>query len=446
MVFGKKKSTEEPASSTTPHSQPPSQTQILLLASSAVIADQNFIHQAQVAIAPQPLLSKNFEQLSPDDLRSIRAVVLVDAPTELSKQVLRATKQLRGDSQNGLPVVIIATPLSHLLTLGELLISTASDQTLDGVRLIAYNELSQIPEQLSFRLSPITEPSVLRMPAAPELENSPIKNFYAISPQLKQVVKKIRELAENNVTRVYMLGGPGTGKTSISYYYWLVRKKGKFVAVNLNAESTDDKGAMKSLLCGHVTGAFPGAAGREGALSHAAEGVCFLDESHGVTGVVMQVLMEVLDSGQFLPFGGTAKRPLECAVLFASNRSWETLRSSIALDEHARLGATVIDIPPLKDRPEDIIAVLATTLANFKNSWTTWAAPEGLTPEAWNAIENCAWNGNIRTLIRVLETAAVSHAAKQLDAALLSREEISEGINLWEPTEHESLKLYAATN
>lgn len=74
------------------------------------------------------------------------------------------------------------------------------------------------------------------------------------------------------------------------------------MTVNLSAESTGDKASMKSLLCGHVAGAIPGAGAREGALSFARDGVCFLDESHGVTGSVMQILMEVLETNQHSPF------------------------------------------------------------------------------------------------------------------------------------------------
>ena len=88
----------------------------------------------------------------------------------------------------------------------------------------------------------------------------------------------MKDLAENNISRVYLLGGPGSGKTSLAYYYWLCRSKGRFITVNLTAESTDDKAAMKSLLCGHVSGAFGTGPSREGALSFAEDGVCFLDE------------------------------------------------------------------------------------------------------------------------------------------------------------------------
>nr|WP_281272985.1 sigma 54-interacting transcriptional regulator [Salinisphaera halophila] len=189
-----------------------------------------------------------------------------------------------------------------------------------------------------------------------------------------------------------MLGGPGSGKTSRAYDYCLARTRGNFVT----AEATDDKAAMKSLLCGHVSGAFPGAGSRTGAFSHARDGVCFLDESHGVSGSVMEVLMEALDSNQYLPYGASAKRPLDCAVVFASNRSWDTLIASVNMDEHARLGAMILHLPDLAVRREDLIAVLATTLDGMRRRATTWAAPAGLSQAAWQAIGDCPWRGNTR--------------------------------------------------
>ena len=216
--------------------------------------------------------------------------------------------------------------------------------------------------------------------------------------------------------------------------------------MNLNAESTGDKAAMKSLLCGHVTGAFPGASGREGAFSFAEDGVAFLDESHGVTGVVMQVLMEALDSGQYLPFGATKKRSLECAVLFASNRSWEQLREEINIDEHARLGATLVPIHDVAAREEDLIAGVAISLARFKKKCTTWSPAAGLSKAAWARMVACPWRGNMRTVIRCMDTAMISHASSNDSDALLTEEHIEQGISLWEPDEHQSYALYPSYN
>ena len=365
--------------------------------------------------------------------------------TDLFERVLKERETRKNNpAVANTPSLIIALNLSQLSAIGTWLETMAVATKLQGVRLVIGESEAEILEQITDKLTPTDDPNFIKMPVTPEVENTTYKYFYTFSPDLRKLTRTMHELAQNNITRVYLLGGPGAGKTSLAYYYWCCRKKGNFVAVNLNSESTGDKSAMKSLLCGHVTGAFPGTGSREGALAFAKDGVCFLDESHGVTGTVMQVLMEVLDSGQFLPYGATVKRSLECAVIFASNRSWETLRSMIQLDEHARLGATLLTLSDLSVRREDMLAVIATSLAKFKKQYTTWRAAEGLTPAAWEAIKACPWRGNTRTLIRVLETASVSFCLDNTGDNLLDAKHIQEGIDLWEPADHESLKVYVS--
>lgn len=350
----------------------------------------------------------------------------------------------RESKKNGLPVLIIAITPEQLLSLGEFLSKTASENTLSGLRLVIGSTINEISENLAGKETPILEPTVIRMPIAPEVENSPQTMFYAISPELRNVVSVITACAENNIDRLYLLGAPGSGKTSLAYYYWLARKRGRFVIVNLSAESTDDKASMKSLLCGHVAGSIAGSGAREGALSFAQDGVCFLDESHGVTGSVMQVLMEALDSGQFMPFGATQKRLLQCGVVFASNRSWEKLRAMIHLDEHARLGATIIEIPDLRYRLEDLIAVTSAALYKFSKRCSNWQAPKGLSKEAWDLVAHCKWRGNTRTLFRVMESACVDFAMAKKEHTVISQHSLTHGISLWEPEEHDSHSVYAS--
>jgi len=284
---------------------------------------------------------------------------------------------------------------------------------------------------------------VIRMPVSPEIENTDYKNFFVFSPQLHRLAARIRGFTQNGISRAYLLGGPGSGKTSFAFYFWLMRNKGRFVSVNLAAESTGDKAAIKSLLCGHVSGAFPGAGARTGAFLHARDGVCFIDESHGVTGPVMEVLMEALDNGQYLPFGASAKQPIQCAIVFASNRSWEHLQSAVNLDEFTRMGAAILEVPELHKREEDMIAVVATTLARLGQRCSTWTAPLGLSEAGWKAIRECRWHGNVRALVRVLEAAFVDTASSG-GGELIQADEIEHGIALWEPKAHHSHQIYAA--
>lgn len=354
-----------------------------------------------------------------------------------------ADRVLAAREAGRMATLVVAVQGRQLAKLGRWLQARAKKGRLVGLRLILARDTEDVMRQLPERMRHGVEDNVIRMPVSTEIEDSPHKNFFVFSPELQSLIGRIRAFATNGISRAYLLGGPGAGKTSLAYFYYLVRSKGRFVSVNLSAENTGDKAAVKSLLCGHVMGAFPGAGSRLGAFTHARDGVCFIDEAHGVAGAVMEVLMEALDNGQYMPFGASAKQPLDCALLFATNRTWAHLQASVNIDEFTRLGAAVLEVPELHKREEDLIAVTATTLARLGENCTTWTAPDGIDDTAWSAIRECRWHGNVRALVRVLEAAFVETAADGA-TTLIPATAIQDGIALWEPAQHHSHKLYAA--
>lgn len=418
-LFGKK-SSEDPS----PQSHHAIGSELIISGSEEPIQIQQALNAASVSGAT---LESIPSVIGPDT----KYVVIINPPLNSLTGVASKVKAEREQRNDGFPVLILLPALDNLTQLGAWLEEQAKASNLSGLRVGI--PTSNVASEVANFKGPIFGPDVVLMPTAPEIQNSPTKSFFSLSPESRRTTAFIGELAQNGISRVYLLGAPGAGKTSLAYFYFLKRQKGNFVTVNLNSESTGDKASMKSLICGHVAGSSPGAQTREGALSFAREGVCFLDESHGATGSVMQVLMEVLENGQFLPYGATAKRPLECAVLFASNRSWETLRGLMHIDEHARLGATIVEITDLRFRPEDIIAVLSTTLARMKNKFQTWRAPTGLSLEAWKLIRECPWRGNVRSLMRVIESATVEFGQKEQSTAVLTEEHLKPALELWEP-------------
>jgi len=389
---------------------------------------------------------QRFEFISPlernaaEPLESAFVLSLFNDPAQLdgiADKVYEARKN--GHST----VLIVAIYTSQFVALGNWLDKRAQQGRLVGTRLMVGGDAAAIARQLPERMLRVTEDNVIRMPASAEIENSVYKNFYVFSPELQTLVARVRGFARNGVTRAILMGGPGSGKTTLAYYYYLVRGLGQWVSVNLAAENVGDKAAIKSLLCGHVSGAFPGAAARNGALTTARDGVCFMDESHEIAGAVMEVLMEVLDQGQYMPYGASAKRQMECALLYATNRSWAHLQSGVNLDEFTRLGAARLEVAELHRREEDMIAVVAAALARLAAPCRDWKAPSGISLEAWKAMRECRWHGNIRGVIRVLEAAFVDTASLTGDS-LIQLAEIERGIEMWEPKTHHSHQIYAA--
>jgi transcriptional regulator with AAA-type ATPase domain len=415
-----------------------------------IFTDRSHLHDRDAAEAIQREIPEirrcEFVALPehPDSIRvdSEFALTMFVDPSQLDGV---ADKILAARHAGRMLTLIIAINAAQLVSLGKWLERRANEGHLAGIRLMLAEDAGDVARQLSSRLQQVRESNIIRMPVSTEIENSAYKNFFVFSPELQALVARIRGFAENGIIRACLLGGPGSGKTSLAYYYYLVRERGRFVSINLAAENTGDKAAVKSLLCGHVSGAFPGAGARTGAFAHARDGVTFLDESHGVTGAVMEVLMEALDSGQYLPFGASAKQPLDCALLFASNRSWEHLQNAVNLDEFTRMGASVLQVPELAQREEDMIAVAATMLARLAARCTTWTAPVGLSREAWKTVRTCRWHGNIRGLIRTLESAFVDTTTGN-GGSLIQVHEIEQGIERWEPKTHHSHKIYGTTD
>lgn len=435
-IFGKKESIK--SESETRESSLASSTAEIVVLGELSQEDQNRVtsnlHSATIQCAEALPLSLGAET---------KYLILLDPSNEQLARAAAIVYVARQLTNNGFPVILAVISPTRLTEFGKWLSSFASGGQLEGLRVICDADGIKTKE-LSKYSGAVLGPDIILMPISPEIPNSPVKPLFALSPESRKTVRFVGELAQNDINRVYLLGAPGAGKTSLAYYYWLKRAKGNFVTVNLNSESTGDKASMKSLLCGHVAGSMPGAQTREGALSFARDGVCFLDESHGATGSVMQVLMEVLENAQFLPFGATSKRPLDCAVLFASNRSWETLRGLMHIDEHARLGATIIEISDLKYRTEDLVAVAAVTLAKMAGKFKTWKAPTGFSNAAWELILNCNWRGNVRSLMRVIESAVVGFASAGEQGIELQVGHIKPALELWEPEDSKDVVDYAS--
>ncbi len=396
------------------------------------------------ATAPWEVGHGRVDKITPKALAQCAVVLCIHQPMQVLSELCEAVTKLRDERTDGTPVLIIGVAPNQLTEFGGWLHSKAKAGALSGIRLSLNSDPVEIAREVVHKSAPVPmeHTNVIAMPTSTEVETAEYKYFFCISPELRELLAYLDDLATNNIARIYLLGGPGAGKTSLAYYFYLARKQGNFVTCNLTSESTDDKAAMKSLLCGHVSGAFPGAGSRTGAFAHARDGVCFLDESHGVSGSVMEVLMEALDSGQYLPYGASAKQPLNCAVVFASNRNWETLIGSINIDEHARLGAMIMHLADLSVRQEDLIAVLATTLHRMSSKSVTWTPPDGISDEAWEAIKACPWHGNTRALIRVTETSYVECATQ--GGSAISAEQIHKAMALWEPSEHASHAIYTA--
>jgi transcriptional regulator with PAS, ATPase and Fis domain len=227
-----------------------------------------------------------------------------------------------------------------------------------------------------------------------------------VSPMWTQVVKAATQVAATEAT-VLLTGESGTGKEVIARYIHRgsARRLGPFVAVNCAALPEH---LLESELFGYERGAFTGAQQRRaGQIEAAAGGVLLLDEVSEMTSSAQVKLLRVLQEREFTRLGSTRPVKADIRLIAATNRDLRAAmeRGDFRDDLYYRLQVFGIHIPPLRERPEDILALTAQYLEDLAASLAR--APAGLTHEARAALLAHPWRGNARELRNALERAAI---------------------------------------
>ena len=226
------------------------------------------------------------------------------------------------------------------------------------------------------------------------------------SPAMQDVFKRIA-LAATSDACVHLSGESGTGKDLVAraIHCHSRRAEGPFVPVNVAALSP---ALAESELFGHVQGAFTGAErARAGLLKSADGGTVFLDEIGDMPSAVQVKLLRALEYGEFLPVGADRPQHSDFRLLSATHQD---LQSAIALgrfrhDLYFRLNTLTIEIPPLRNRCEDIPLLVSYFLERIalKND----APALSIGPEAIEVLARRRWNGNVRELRNAIEHAVV---------------------------------------
>ena len=202
-------------------------------------------------------------------------------------------------------------------------------------------------------------------------------------------------------------GETGTGKelAARALHDHSPRAAGPFVALNCGAIP---EGLCESELFGHVKGAFTGAVrAHQGAFTRAGGGTLFLDEIAELPLPLQAKLLRVLETRRLVPLGGEAELPAEARIVAATHQPLETLVAAQRFrgDLFHRLGALQVELPPLRERSDDIPALLEHFAAHLTGEL---GRPVFLTPAAVAAAVGHAWPGNIRELHNNLLRAAAA--------------------------------------
>ena len=237
----------------------------------------------------------------------------------------------------------------------------------------------------------------------------------AESIESRKLMELVRRIAASHST-VLIQGESGTGKELVArlVHYWSDRVGHPFVAVNCKAFA---ESVLESELFGHEKGAFTGAiAARQGCFERASGGTLLLDEIGDISAEFQAKLLRVLQEGEVLRVGGSEPRRINVRVVAATNSSLQdkVAAGSFREDLYFRLNVIPIQLLPLRDRREDILALARNFLARM-------AAEAGrhmtLDPEAAEMLLRHSWPGNVRELENAIERAVVLTRADAITAA-----------------------------
>jgi DNA-binding NtrC family response regulator len=223
---------------------------------------------------------------------------------------------------------------------------------------------------------------------------------------MREVYRRIEKVAPTDVT-VLIQGETGTGKELVAreIHRRSPRGAGPFVAVNCAAIP---EGLLESELFGHVKGAFTGAvAARAGRFQAASGGTLFLDEIGEMPPSLQVKLLRAIQERVVQRVGESRGEPVDIRVLAATNRNLEdeVRAGRFREDLYYRLHVVTIDLPPLRERGDDVTVLARWFLQRYAEEFDSRA--RGYAPGALAALRRYSWPGNIRELENRVKKAAV---------------------------------------
>lgn len=226
------------------------------------------------------------------------------------------------------------------------------------------------------------------------------------SPTMMSILETARQVATTDAN-VLILGESGSGKGELAraIHAWSRRAKKTFVTINCPSLSAD---LMESEMFGHTRGAFTGASESTlGRVSQADGGTLFLDEIGDFPLALQPKLLRFIQDKEYERVGDPVTRRADVRILAATNRNLEQMVAENEFREDLlyRLNVIVLNLPPLRERKEDIVDLAERFLARFVKDYNRPA--HGFSEAALEALRNYGWPGNVRELRNVIERASI---------------------------------------
>ncbi|RKY08267.1 MAG: hypothetical protein DRP66_04920 [Planctomycetota bacterium] len=242
--------------------------------------------------------------------------------------------------------------------------------------------------------------------------------FVGQSGAFQSILEAMNTVASRK-SSVVIIGETGTGKEMVArqIHARSCRAQKRFVPVDCTALSSN---ILESQLFGHMKGSFTGAVMDTVGFFRAADGgTIFLDEIGDLDFDLQAKLLRVLQESSVTPVGSTQSYPIDVRVICATNRDLKQMirEGAFRPDLYFRLNIVTLDVPPLRDRSEDVLL-----LANYflEKQAALYDEPvKELSQEAEQILKNYNWPGNIRELANVIEHAHITSRAKTIEVSSL---------------------------
>lgn len=239
------------------------------------------------------------------------------------------------------------------------------------------------------------------------------------SPSLQVAVARAIRVAPIDLS-VLIIGESGTGKEFFPQiiHSYSPRKHSKFIAVNCGAIP---EGTIDSELFGHEKGSFTGAvASRKGYFEEADGGTIFLDEVAELPLTTQARLLRVLETGEFLKVGSSTVQKTNIRIVAATNVDLlkAVSENRFREDLYYRLSTVQINIPPLRERGDDIMLLTRKFASDFTERYRT--APVTFDRTAQEALNHYSWPGNVRQLKNVVEQISLFESGNNIDHETVS--------------------------
>jgi two-component system repressor protein LuxO len=251
-----------------------------------------------------------------------------------------------------------------------------------------------------------------------QFERDHFHGFVGASLPMQAVYRIIESAAPSSAT-IFITGESGTGKEVCAQAIHAEgnRRDQPFIALNCAAIPRD---LMESEIFGHVKGAFTGASSeRQGAASLANGGTLFLDEIGEMDMDLQSKLLRFIQTGTFQKVGSSKSEKVDVRFICATNRDPLEMVSEgrFREDLYYRLHVIPIQLPPLRERGDDVLQIAQKFLQEFSDE--EGKGFTGFSPEVVEIFEQYQWPGNIRELLNVLRNTVVLNTGSIVDAAML---------------------------